>query len=315
MIGDDVINFPNQVPTVTDDDLAALEINIQAAMASRSFGTLKVIGYGETGVAVAHPTDDPAAVVKRLGSCVTRKEIDDWFDFLNAYEESLAPFVTIAPTGKRIVEGGPDGRLVPFLIQPLFPRSQLVEVILEESDPVANHPMLVAIRDASLNALVDGRQVIDSQVSNFAWDGQSLSLFDCGTPFVYHADGKPDYRMGVFRSAFPAVLRPTVVKAVEKVMRELRTPNGNLAHAALSAVRIGQERWLDAIIDTFNAGMAERGVGEPLKRENVLKQMDGLHRDLKIIKLVGRLNRAYVEKIRRNTYDFFITDSFTKEVL
>ena len=105
------------------------------------------------------------------------------------------------------------------------------------------------------------------------------------------------------------------VKAAKKVMLDFRTPNGNLAHAALSAVRIGQERWLDAIIETFNAGMAERGVGAPLSREDVLKQMDGVQRDMKLIKAVGRLNRAYVKKVRRNTYDFFITDSFTKKLL
>ncbi|WP_148288534.1 hypothetical protein [Ilumatobacter nonamiensis] len=309
------MSLPDRVPTVTDDDLAALEVDLQAAMAERSFGTLKVIGYGETGVAVAHPADDPVAVVKRLGSCVTREEIDEWFDFLRAYEELLAPFVSIAPTEKRIIEGGPDGRLVPFLIQPLFTRSQLVEKILEDTDPVVDHPMLVAVRDAALDAMVDGRQVIDSQLSNFAWDGERLALFDCGTPFVFHADGEPDYRLGVFKSAFPAVLRPVAIKAAEKVMRDFRTPNGNLAHSALSAVRLGQERWLDAIIETFNAGMAERGVGEPLERENVLEQLDGLQRDMKVIKVVGRLNRAYVEKVRRNTYDFFVTDSFTKELL
>ena len=61
--------------------------------------------------------------------------------------------------------------------------------------------------------------------------------------------------------------------------------------------------------------MAERGVGEPLKHEKVLKQLDGIQRDMKVIKIVGRLNRAYVEKVRRNTYDFFITDSFNKELL
>ncbi len=309
------MSFPDQVPTVTDDDLAALEVDIAAAIAARSFGTLRVVGYGETGVAVAHPADDPVVVVKRLGSCVTRNEIDEWFDFLRAYEASLAPFVTIAPTEKRIVEGGPDGRLVPFLIQPLFPRSQLVEKILEETDPVVDHPMLVAVRDAALDALVDGRQVIDSQLSNFAWDGEQLALFDCGTPFVFHADGEPDYRLGVFKNAFPAVLRPVAIKAAEKVMRDFRTPNGNLAHSALSAVRVGQERWLDAIIETFNTGMAERGVGEPLDREHVLQQFESIHRDMKVIKAVGRLNRAYVEKVRRNTYDFFVTDSFTKELL
>jgi hypothetical protein len=309
------MSFPAPVPTVTDDDLAALEIEIQTAIASRSFGTLKVIGYGETGVAVAHPAEEPVAVVKRLGSCVTREEIDEWFDFLRAYEASLARFVAIAPTEKRIVEGGPDGRLVPFLIQPLFSRSQLVEKILEETDPVVDHPMLVAVRDAALDALVDGRQVIDSQLSNFAWDGERLALFDCGTPFVFHADGEPDYRLGVFKSAFPAVLRPVAVKAAEKVMRDFRTPNGNLAHSALSAVRLGQERWLDAIIETFNAGMEQRGVGEPLDRKHVLDQLDGIQRDMKLIKVVGRVNRAYVEKIRRKTYDFFITDSFTKKLL
>jgi hypothetical protein len=309
------MDFPDQVPTVTDHELAVLEVAVQQAIASRSFGDLKVLGFGETGVAIGVPAEAPVAVVKRLGSCVERSEIDEWFSFLDAYEQALAPFVGIAPTEKRVISGGPDGRLVPFLIQPLFQRSQLAEVILEESEPVVNHPMVVAIRDAALDALVDGRQAIDSQFSNFAWDGAQLSLFDCGTPFVFHADGNPDYRLGVFTSAFPAVLRPVAIKAAEQVAASLGTPHGNMTHAALSAVRVGQERWLDALVETFNAGMAERGVGEPIERDGVLKQMDGLQRDMKVIKAVGKVNRAYVEKVRRNTYDFFITDSFNKELL
>ncbi len=304
-----------KVPTVTDEELAAIEVATQRALETRSFDGLKVLGFGEIGVAIGVPADAPTAVVKRLASCPTQAEIDEWFAFLRRYENALAPHVRIAPTEQRTISGGPDGRLVPFLIQPLFPKSQLVEVVLAKTDPVVDHPMIVALRDAALSAVADGRQAIDSQVSNFAWDGEELWLFDSGSPFLFHADGSPDYDLGSYARAIPAVLRPLTRRIANSVCLKLGGPSGNLAHAALSAVRIGQERWLDAMIETFNAALFDQKLGGPIDRADVLEQMDGIRKEMKTIKTIAKVQRTYVSNVRRQTYDFFITDSFTNELL
>ncbi len=302
-------------PSVSDEQLATVEKAIQGALESRSFDGLTVLGFGEIGVAIGVPAGEPVAVVKRLASCPTQAEIDEWFAFLRRYEAALAPHVAIAPTDQRTIPGGPDGRLVPFLVQPLFPREQLVEVILEQTEPVVDHAVVVAVRDAALSAVADGRQAIDSQFSNFAWDGEQLWLFDSGSPFLYNADGSPDYELGSYARAIPAVLRPATRRIANKVCLGLGGANGNLAHAALSAVRIGQERWLDAILETFNSAIVDRSLGEPIERDDVMKQMAGVQNEMKAIKTIARTQRAYVTKVRRQTYDFFITDSFTGEVL
>lgn len=304
-----------RLPDVSDAELASIEASIQRALESRSFDGLAVLGFGEIGVAIGAPSDAPVAVVKRLASCPTRAEIDEWFAFLRRYEASLEPHVAIAPTEQRTIPGGPDGRFVPFLVQPLFPREQLVEIILESEEPVVDHPVVVAVRDAALSAVADGRQAIDSQFSNFAWDGEQLWLFDSGSPFLYHADGSPDYELGSYARAIPAVLRPATRRIANKVCLSLGGPSGNLAHAALSAVRIGQERWLDAILETFNAAIVDGGLGERIERDDVMKQMAGVQSEMKAIKTIARTQRAYVSMVRRQTYDFFITDSFTGEVL
>ena len=63
----------------------------------------------------------------------------------------------------------PSGRTIPFMIQPLYAKSQLVEEILAVEDPSPGHPVLLALANAILATGADERQALDSQVSNFAW--------------------------------------------------------------------------------------------------------------------------------------------------
>jgi len=108
----------------------------------------------------------------------------------------------------------------------------------------------------------------------------------------------------------PAVLRPAVIKIARKVVAENGTDVGNLQLAALSIVRLGLHRWLDRVLATFNECL-----DEPIEASTVMSRFDQLHGEMQQIKRMGRIQRAWLEKVRRRRYEFFITDSFTGEVL
>ncbi|MEL6891947.1 MAG: hypothetical protein AAFP84_10135 [Actinomycetota bacterium] len=75
-------------------------------------------------------------------------------------------------------------------------------------------------------------------------------------------------------------------------------------------MRIGQERWLDAVLASFNDRL-----DRPIRRSDVMERFERLHAEMQQIKRLGRLQRSWLERVRRRRYEFFITDSFTGEVL
>jgi hypothetical protein len=86
--------------------------------------------------------------------------------------------------------------------------------------------------------------------------------------------------------------------------------SGNLAHAALRAVRVGEERWLDALLLAFNASL-----DRPLRREDVLEQFRRIQTDKTNIKYLARAQWLWMTEVRRSSYDFFITDRFNGKLI
>jgi hypothetical protein len=298
-----------RAPTVSDEDLIAVEVAFQQALAARSFDGLNVLGYGEIGLALGWPFDQPAAVIKRLPSSPDPADSRVLFDFIRRYEAALEPHVVVTPTDHRTVVGD-TGATVPFLIQPLLHRETLAEVILSNTEPEVDHPLVVAVRDAVISSNGAGGQAIDCQFSNFAWTEGTLSLFDTGSPLLYGPDGQPEIELGSYGRVLPAALLPVLRKLITKVSLELATVEGGLAHAALGALRIDQQRWLNPILETFN-----RELDTPILAADVEAQMARVHKDMRSIKRLARLQRAWSTNVRRRPYDSFITDSFTHEIL
>ncbi len=301
--------MPITLPDVSDAQLDQLEADFHAGLRRRSLDGLTVMGFGELGIAIGLPSDGPTAVAKRVPAVKDRRIIDDWFAYLRRYEALVGEHVRVAPTQQRVVGTG-DGRWAGYLVQPCYPSELLVENILATEEPAVDHPIVLAVRDASLAAVAEGHAAIDSQFSNFVWEDGVLTSIDCGSPFMYTDGGAADYEIGAYSASMPAVLKPVVIKLATKVVEETGSPNGNLELAALSIVRIGQERWLDAVLETFN----ER-LDEPILRDDVTARFDKLHGEMQQLKRLGKLQRFWAERVRRQRYEFFITDSFTGEVL
>jgi len=108
----------------------------------------------------------------------------------------------------------------------------------------------------------------------------------------------------------PALLRPLVRREIGKVNAHLGTPFGNLEHAALGLTRIGQDRWLDAAVLCFNERREQ-----PLDVATIEARGATFRRQLRFFKQVMRVQRAWTTRVRRRRYDFFITDSWTGEIL
>ena len=299
---------PTRPPAIADDQLADVERSIMDARARGWVEGLQGVGWGAAGRAIGGPAARPRLVLKRLLSTDDPAESDHLFTLIERYREAVQPHVAIAPTITRAIVDD-HGRTVPFMVQQLYAPGDLLENVLAANEPDPTFPALVALRDAALRAVADGRAVIDSQPSNFAWTDDTLVFFDIGTPFLYDADG-PIIEFGAMLDTMPAVLRPLVRREIGKVNRHLGTAFGNLEHAALGLVRIGQERWLDAAVTCFNECL-----DEPLDVATIEKRGETFRGQLRFFKQVMRVQRGWVTRVRRRRYDFFITDSWTGEIL
>ncbi|MEM8706836.1 MAG: DUF6206 family protein [Actinomycetota bacterium] len=294
---------------VSDDDLLAVEHTLLDGFRDRRTDGVDVIGFGETGVAISWPRGDGRFVIKRVVSVPDPDEAADFARQLGEYVDAAAEHVRVAPTDIRTLPNR-DGRHALFIVQPLYANEQLVETIMEHDEPSPDHAVVRTIVDVVLRATETRRLGVDAQFQNFAWiDGEPV-LFDIGTPLMFEADGTYAYDTSVVGRIMPAPLRRVARRKYEEVVIDIGSREGALQQTAMSLVRVGQERWLPAVLDVVNPHLAA-----PLDADAVVARAAHLHRQSAGLKKMMRLERWWSTRVRRRPYDMFITDSFTGEIL
>lgn len=294
---------------VTDADLLEVENALLDGFRDRRTDGVDVIGFGETGVALSWPRGAGRHVIKRVVSVPERDEADDFVRQLGEYVEALSAHVRVAPTDVRALENR-DGRHAIFVVQPLYGKDDLVETIMERQEPSPDHPILQQVVDVVLRTSEGGRLGVDAQFQNFAWVDDELVLFDIGTPLTFEADGSYAYDTSVVGRVMPAPLRRVARRKYEEIVADIGSREGALKQAAMSLVRVGQERWLPAVLEVVNPHLAA-----PLEEQAVVDRAAFLHRQSAGLKKMMRLERWWSTSVRRRPYDMFITDSFTGEIL
>ena len=292
---------------ISAKELEQLEHRVQASLAARDVSDLNVIGMGESSLALAWPDDTPTLVAKRLYSSADPADADYQFERIQRYITRLADFINVVPTEPRTVRV--DGRTVPYLIQPFYCRDQLVENAIAADSPSVDHPIIVAITAAILATSQDGRVALDGQVSNFAWVDEELQYFDVGTPFMFDETGRSEYLGDAVVSTMPGVLRPLLSRQAQKMVDGFGGKRQVFRQAAISFPRLGLDGWLEPALVAFN-----RHIDEPITVDEIEARVARMHTELKVMKGMMRVQRAWVTRVRRGHFDHFITDSFSGDV-
>lgn len=299
-------------PVLDEDELREIESRIVNAFTTRSTDGLSVLGFGELGLAIGWPNEAPTMVVKRQ-TVGTHETVRADLDRMQQYHDALeAHDLPVLPTELRTIrlESGDDAG---YVVQPLVARENLVEHLLPDITPTVNHPILIAIRDAVIGVVHDGPSgglSVDAQVTNFAWDGSGVTVIDTTPPLVWNADGGPFYDVGNYLLAIPAPLRPAAMKITRQQGDRVRTGTGALTQTCVFLKRIELDRWVDAAIETFNDAL-----DTPIERDEVEKLFREATKNFPLIKFMARIQRFWVTKVRRSEYQYFITNSFSGEIL
>ncbi|MCP5028664.1 MAG: hypothetical protein GY929_20510 [Actinomycetia bacterium] len=202
--------------SLTTAELAGLEEAVGRALAAGDPSLLTVLGFGELSVALGWPTDQPRLVCKRLPP-FTVAQLTRYEQVMAHYLEELSVRgVGVVDTSLMSLERN-DGRRTAYLVQSLMPSESLGHNVLAAAAPDPDHPFLGAL--ASTLEAVSVRLSVDAQVTNFSWDGTSVTLLDVGTPLVWDGSGAFQFDMTPFLVMVPAPR----LKALQRVERAWQT--------------------------------------------------------------------------------------------
>lgn len=302
--------IPTEPVDVDDATLEAAETAIADAIERRDASDLTVLGFGEIAVAIGWPAASPTAVLKRTVVYRERAHCQQHMDAVADYVARLGKRgAAVIPTTVYVVERA-DGRFVGYAAQPVVPKSLLAETVLESDEPRADHPLLTAVRDYTV-AHATPELSVDMQIPNFAWDGERLVLLDITTPFMFTADGELDFelRPEIF-GLFPAPMRRLALKEAMRIAHIYRSVPETLSFVVSLLYRIDQERWALAAAENFESELTE-----PLDLDAAETEHRRLVKVLPFLSRCSMVQRWWATKVRRRPYDFFITDSFSGDLL
>ena len=299
------------LPSISDADLHEAERAILQAFDSRSTNGLNILGMGELGLAIGWPTNTPVAVLKRQAPGPEAQLAAD-MERMNKFNAALSEAgALVIPTEVRTIRND-YGAQIPYLIQPVIDSEDLAENVLAAAHPSPEDPILVSIRDTDVNVVTDGPEgglSMDAQVTNFAWNGEDVVCLDTTPPLIWPAGNGPMDNVGNYLTAVPYLLRPAALHLTRKSGEDYRTVRGVLQQTAVYLMRIDQHRWVDSAIACFNEAL-----DIPLARTGVDDAFNRVIRDLPTIKRLARVQRLWATKVRKQRYEFFITNSFTGEI-
>lgn len=290
-------------PTLTVDELAELERRVGAALDARDPSSLCVLGFGEISVALGWPIDRPRLACKRTPP-FTRAEFEAYEGLVTDYIAQLrAAGQAVADT--TILSLDRDDRVVAYLVQDLLDADTLGHRVLRAAEPDPEHPFLVALAGAL--GLVRPTLSLDAQVTNFGWDGSTLTLVDVGTPFRWDDAGRFLFDIRPFTRMLPAPTRALVVREMTGLVERWRDPRRVAVDIVANLHREGLEEWVRPTLVALNRRLE---TAEPITDTEALAYYEEDARTWPRLKKLQAVERWWRSTVRRQRYEFFIESTF-----
>lgn len=292
---------------LTQTQLQQLDDSVRTALEQRDNAGLNLIGFGEISVAIGFPKRDPLFVCKPTPPS-TQAELDAFAELLKDYAVALNELGAHAVETVVLAADRGDYK-VGYQIQPLLPEETLGERVLARAEPDAEHPFLVEL--AEIIARTNSRVSVDAQVTNWSWDGETATMLDLGTPFMWDARGELVLDTDSMFTSMPAPVRGLAKKDILKLAERWKQPRGVAADVVANLIRIDLEEWVPPALSVFNRLL------DPAEPLNEAEARASLAEDAKAFPRLKKLQRAqrfWVERVRRRPYDFFIQPTLLADV-
>ncbi len=281
-------------------DFERLDATVEEAIRTGAPRGLRVLGYGELTLVIGWPTEDPVLAVKRLPPFSDRPRLDAYSGLLEGYIESLRERgLSVARTEIRS-HPGPRGSMRAYLVQPLVPHEQHLNVILQHAAETRVRELLELVVE-NVHRCTDDVVGFDAQAANWFIDGDSLGYFDISTPMLRDRDGREQLDVELFLSVYPWIMRPVLARIAPGVMAQYHDARTVLLDFASNLHKEGLERCVPIMLEAAN-GWLER----PLAAGDVSSYF---RQDKLLWALMQRLrlaDRNWQRHVRRRAYPLLL---------
>ncbi len=291
------------LPALTDDELAALEGDVGAALASGSDDGLRRLGHGEITLVLGWPSDAPRIACKRLPVFPDERAAAEWGALIAEYVDELERRgVQVVPWQWRTTVAA-GGGVSGWVLQPVLEVDQLATNRLARS-PGSADAVIGQILDL-VHRVVDDRVGLDAQLSNWAVDGDALWYFDITTPLLAAASGRTRMDLRVLTATLPAALRPVVRRFVAPgIVGAYHRPRDVAVDLAGNLLK---ERMGDLLPEVV--GAVNERVDPPVEVAEVRRWYRSDARMWELMLRLRRADRWWQLRVRRRTYPFLLPDA------
>ena len=191
-----------QLNTALEVDVEHLDATVEEAIRVGAPRGLRVLGYGELTLVIGWPTEAPVVAVKRLPPFTDADRLDAYAGLLERYVDILrARGVSVAHTEIRS-HPGPRGTARAYLVQPLVPHEQHLNVVLAGAEETRARELLEAVVE-NVHCCTDETVGFDAQAANWWVEDDGLGYFDVSTPLLRDHDGRELLDVSLFLSVYP----------------------------------------------------------------------------------------------------------------
>jgi uncharacterized protein DUF6206 len=237
--------------TALEVDVERLDATVEAAIRAGYPQGLRVLGYGELTLVIGWPTEEPALAIKRLPPFSDAGRLDAYRRLLERYIETLrARGLRVAQTDLRS-HPGPRGSQRAYLVQPLVPREQHLNVVLESAEDALAGELLELVVE-KVHRCTDDAVGFDAQAANWWIEDDDLGYFDVSTPMLRDRDGHEQLDVALFLSVYPWITRPLLGRIAPGVMAQYHDPRIVLLDFASNLHKEGLDAHVPSLLRAAN---------------------------------------------------------------
>lgn len=287
---------------ITDDELVALERDVNQALTVGERASLRVLGHGEISLVLGWPAQAPRWACKRLPPFGSIDQAVDYAETLGRYLTLLDQRgVRVLDTEVRRVELVSPAVAV-YCVQPVLPAGSIATDVVR-SDP-ARAPVLLQEIVELVFAAADDQVGFDAQLSNWALRDDQLVYLDVTTPLLRRPDGTEELDPDLFLASFPALLRAPVKRfVVPDVIERYHQPRTVVLDLAANLLKERLDQHIGTVLAAANGRLEV-----PLSKEEVHADYRSDARTWAALQAMRRIDRGWQQRVRRRPYPFLLPD-------
>ncbi len=282
-------------------DLVALDAAVTRAFSTGDASGLEVLGYGEISAVVAWASGNQSWACKRLPPFRGRADADRYSALFEEYLATLqARGVPVVPsTLQRLARD--DDQVVVYCVQPLLPAGQLAVRVLERGNDAEARALFETVL-ARVLAAVSPQVGIDGQLSNWAVQGDEVTMLDVTTPLLKDAEGRNRLDMELFLAAVPSPVRPLFRRyVVPSVVDKYHDPRGVTLDLVANLIKEGLELHIGPFLE-----IANRRLSKPIDVAEVKRYYSGDARVWTAWQALRRADRFVRLRLLGRSYPFLL---------